>query len=99
MRRQARVEHRGQCWMPIEVTSDGESALGRTLHPDEQGPHPALQQPGLERAEHSAGAPAPRADPLPEGISERRDNRPGEDVTVAIQVFRGRVDHEISAEL
>src|SRR6266508_2536161 len=85
--------------MPIEVTSYGKSALGRTLHPNEQCPHPALQEPGLERAEHGAGAPAPRADPLPEGISARRDNRTSEDVTVAIQVFRGRVNHEISAEL
>src|SRR2546428_13506337 len=85
--------------MPIEVTSDGESALGRTPHPAEQWPHPALQQAGLERTEHRAGAPAPRADPLPEGISARRDHRTSEDVTVAIQVFRGRVDHEISAEL
>src|SRR5713101_799709 len=35
----------------------------------------------------------------PQSVKRRCDHRTGEDITVAIQVFRGRVDHETSAEL
>src|SRR5437899_5422317 len=98
MRRQPRIENGGQRRVAMKVTGEGEGTLGRTAHPYEQGPHTSLEQPRLERTEHAAGVAAPRPDPLPERVTTRGDDCPGQNVAVAVQVLGRRVHDEVDPE-
>ncbi len=63
------------------------------------GAHAAEQQPSLEGAEDRTIAGADGRDPLPEFIIARGNQRPGHNVAMAVQIFRGRMHDDVGAEL
>src|SRR5262249_29515874 len=91
-----RIEHGCQCRVSLEVVREREGRRGRAAHPDKERAPPTLQQPGLERTEHGTGVTPPRADAFPKRVVARRDHRTSQDVAVAIEIFRGRVDDAVS---
>ena len=69
-----------------------------TLHPHRERLEPAQHEVAVERARHRADRVLEEPDPLGElGIVRGRE--PADDVGVAAEVLRGRVHHDVGAEL
>lgn len=80
------------------MRGDGQGAVRRAVHSQEQRAHAALQQPRLKRPGHGTGIAPPRTDPLPERIWACGQHRAGQHVAVAVQVLGGGVNDQVGAE-
>ena len=81
------------------MAGDPEGGLGLGADAQEQSPHPAEEEPRLERPEDGAAVFPDGLDPLPERRSLPGDECARDDIAVPVQVFGGRVEDDIGAEL
>src|SRR5271166_4461563 len=96
--RQAGVEDLLYSRVALKMLRDPLGAPALRGNPDEERPHAAQQQPGLEGPEDRPRLGAHGLDPLPGVVLGARRDRARDHVGGAVQGLRGGMHHEIRAE-
>ena len=95
---EAGVEHLLDARVVGEEGDDGARVLAVLAHAHGEGLEPAEHEPRVERPGDRAERVLQEAEPLRDRLVVRRDHA-GDDVGVAAEVLRRRVDHDVGAEV